>query len=57
MLTITVIEAILLEGHTATVQVVLKQARLRQYFPLDYTDQQIEEIIVALLENWKLQRP
>jgi len=55
-LTILVIEAILSEGCPATVQVVLKQARLRQYFPQDYTAQQMEEVIVSLLENWRSQQ-
>ena len=54
-LTITVIEAILSEGCSATVQVVLKQTRLRQYFPQTYTAQQMEEVIVSLLEAWKTQ--
>lgn len=55
-LTITVIEAILLEGCPATVQVVLKQTRLRRYFPQSYTAQQMEEIIVSLLETWSVQQ-
>ena len=54
-LTVTVIEAILSEGCSATVQVVLKQTRLRQYFPQSYTAQQMEEVIVSLLEAWKTQ--
>ena len=54
-LTITVIEAILSEGQPAAVQVVLKQARLRQYFPQTYTVQQMEEVIVSLLETWSVQ--
>lgn len=54
-LTVTVIEAILSEGCSATVQVVLKQTRLRQYFPQTYTAQQMEEVIVSLLEAWKTQ--
>ena len=54
-LTITVIEAILSEGQSAAVQVVLKQARLRQYFPQSYTAQQMEEVIVSLLETWSVQ--
>ena len=54
-LTITVIEAILSEGCSTTVQVVLKQTRLRQYFPQTYTAQQMEEVIVSLLEAWKIQ--
>lgn len=54
-LTITVIEAILSEGCPATVQVVLKQTKLRQYFPRSYTAQQMEEVIVSLLETWSVQ--
>ena len=55
-LTITVIEAILSEGRPATVQVVLKQARLSQFFPQTYTAQQMEEVIVSLLEAWSVQQ-
>jgi ParB family chromosome partitioning protein len=54
-LTITIIEAILSEGRSATVQVVLKQTRLHQYFPPSYTAQQMEEVIVSLLETWSVQ--
>ena len=42
--------------HSASVQVVLKQTRLHQYFPPSYTAQQMEEVIVSLLETWKLQQ-
>ena len=52
-LTIAVIEALLSTEHPASVQVILKQAKLRQYFPQSYTAQQIEEVIVSLLETWK----
>ena len=55
-LTIMVIEAILSVERPAAVQVVIKQAKLRQYFPPSYTTQQMEEVIVSLLENWKLQQ-
>ena len=54
-LTVTVINKILSEGSPATVQVVLKQARLHQYFPQSYTTQQMEEVIVSLLEAWSVQ--
>ena len=53
-LTIAVIETLLSEERPATVQVVLKQARLRQYFPQSYTAQQMEEVIVSLLEAWSV---
>ena len=55
-LTITVIEALLKAEHPATVQVVLKQTRLHQYFPQSYTAQQMEEVIVSLLETWSVQQ-
>lgn len=54
-LTITVMEAILKAEHPTAVQVVLKQARLHQYFPSSYTSQQMEEVIVSLLEAWSVQ--
>ena len=52
----TVIEALLSSERPAAVQVILKQSRLRQYFPQSYTAQQMEEVIVSLLETWKLQQ-
>ena len=55
-LTITVMENLLSAEHSASVQVVLKQTRLHQYFPPSYTAQQMEEVIVSLLETWKLQQ-
>lgn len=54
-LNITVIEAILSAGKPAAVQVVLKQTKLHQYFPESYTAQQMEEVIVSLLEAWRVQ--
>ena len=55
VLTVTVIESLLSEECPITVQVVLKQTKLSQYFPQDYTAQQMEEIIVSLLETWSVQ--
>lgn len=55
VLTSAIIEVILSEGCSTTVQIVLKQTRLRQYFPQTYTAQQMEEVIVSLLEAWKTQ--
>lgn len=54
-LTATVMEALLSVDRPAAVKVVLKQARLHQYFPQSYTAQQMEEVIVSLLETWKEQ--
>ena len=54
-LTIKVLEALLSAERPTAVQVVLKQARLHQYFPKSYTAQQMEEVIVSLLETWHVQ--
>lgn len=48
-----VMDAILTEEQPAPVQVTLKSDRLRQYFPGTYTQQQMEEVILSLLETWK----
>ena len=55
-LTISIMKTLLSAEHPAAVQVVLKQARLHQYFPQTYTAQQMEEVIVSLLETWKLKQ-
>ena len=46
------IETILLAERPAAVQVVLKQSKLRRYFPESYDARQMEEVIVSLLEAW-----
>ena len=55
-LTAAVIKAILSTERPAPVQVVLKRDRLKQYFPKEYTAQQMEEVIVSLLEAWSVQQ-
>lgn len=49
-------EDLLSNGKAATIQVTLKGTRLHQFFPEDYTQQQIEDIILSLLKNWKSQQ-
>lgn len=51
-----IMEDLLSNGKVATVQVTLKEPRLHQFFPEDYTQQQIEDIILSLLKNWKSQQ-
>ena len=34
-------------------KVTLPEKKLKNYFPPDYTQEQMEEIIVSLLEEWK----
>jgi len=36
--------------------ITLKQKYINQYFPLDYDNEQIEEVIIQLLEQWKQQQ-
>lgn len=48
-----VMDAILTEERSDSVQVTLKSERLRQYFPGTYTKQQMEDVIISLLETWK----
>lgn len=51
----TIIEEILSAERTAPIQVTLKKDRLKQYFPPSYTTQQMEEIILSLLDAWRIQ--
>ena len=51
----TVIETILSEERTAPIQVTLKKDRLKQYFPPSYTPRQMEEVILSLLDTWRMQ--
>ena len=54
-LTSDVINSILSMECPVTPQVTLKSSRLKQYFPQNYTAQQIEEVIFTLLEAWSRQ--
>ena len=54
-LTSDVINSILSMECPVTPQVTLKSSRLKQYFPRNYTAQQIEEVIFTLLEAWSRQ--
>ena len=54
-LTVAVIEGILTSEHAAPIQVTLKKDRLKQYFPPTYTAQQMEEVIISLLDTWRMQ--
>lgn len=51
-----VIDAILSAEQPVPVRVVLKSERLKQYFPATYSVQQMEDVIVSLLENWKVKQ-
>ena len=55
-LTKSLIEDIMSEQKIAPVKVTLKTKYLHQYFSLDYTQQQMEEVIFSLLEKWKAEQ-
>lgn len=50
-----VIDAILTEERPAPVQVILKGESIKRFFPKEYTQRQVEEVIFSLLENWRSQ--
>ena len=55
-LTTSLIIDILSDEKPSPVKITLKKKRLNQYFPKDYTQQQMEEVIFSLLETWKSQQ-
>ena len=48
----TAVELILCEEKKETGKVSLP-GKVKQYFPKGYSNQQIEQVIFELLENWK----
>lgn len=54
-LTIDAISTVLSEERAVPVQVTLKKDRLKQYFPPSYTPRQMEEVILSLLDTWRMQ--
>lgn len=52
----TKVQEILEEQRRPTVQITLRKKCLSQYFPKEYTQQQMEEVILSLLETWKSQQ-
>lgn len=50
-----VVDAILTEERPMPLKVTIKKDKLAQYFPNSYTAEQMEEVILSLLETWKLQ--
>lgn len=55
-LTIAKIKVVLAQGKSGPMQVTLKRKCLSQYFPKDYTQKQVEEVILSLLKTWKSQQ-
>lgn len=52
----TVIEVIFSEKKTGLSKVTIKRDKLKEFFPSDYTNEQVEEVIFRLLEDWKAQQ-
>ena len=55
-LTIAKIKVVLSQGKPGPMQVTLKRKCLSQYFPKDYTQKQMEKVILSLLKTWKSQQ-
>lgn len=55
-LTTNLIIDILSDEKPTPVKITLKKECLRQFFPKDYTQQQMEDIILSLLKKWKSQQ-
>lgn len=55
-LTDAVMDAVLSDKKPTDVQITLKKERLKQYFPPNYTQEQMEDVIFSLLETWKSQQ-
>ena len=55
-LTAKTICAVLSGSKPKSVQITLRKKCLSQYFPKEYTQRQMEEVILSLLENWKFQQ-
>jgi len=51
----TVMSELLQRERPAPIKVTLKSDKLKHYFPKDYTQKQMEEIILSLLADWKAQ--
>lgn len=51
-----VMDAILTEERPKALQVTLKSDKLKQFFPKNYTQAQMEEVIFSLLETWKMKQ-
>ena len=52
----SVMEDVLAEKKPGAEQITLKKKCLSQYFPKEYTQKQMEEVILSLLETWKFQQ-
>ena len=55
-LTPSLIIDILTDEKPTPFKITLKKKCLSQYFPKDYTQQQMEDVIFSLLETWKMQQ-
>ena len=52
-LTPEIMDAVLTEGKPAAVNVTIKNVKLREFFPAEYTQEQMEDVIFSLLGAWK----
>ena len=55
-LTELAVQLILGSTKPKVAKLMLPEQKIRQYFPPEYRSEQIEEVILELLENWKNSR-
>lgn len=55
-LTLDLIEAILSEEKKEVAKITITGDRLKRYFPSSYTQKQMEDTIIKLLDNWQKQQ-
>lgn len=52
-MTKAVVELLLCKERTKEKKITIKQDRIRKYFPEDFSNKEIEDVIYQLLEEWK----
>ena len=52
-MTKAVVELLLCREKIKEKKITIKRERIRNYFPEDFSNQEIEDVIYQLLEEWK----
>ena len=55
-LNVDVIDSIILEQKPQKIKITLKEDNLRKFFPSNYSQDQMEDVIFKLLKNWSRKR-
>lgn len=55
-LTLSMVQSILSEEKPKERKVTIRQDKISRYFPEEYTSEEIEDVILGLLEEWRMSR-